>query len=51
VFGLTIENDLAELKRGKHENEEFFARRRQQRFLSLLGEEQQMKFASPVATR
>lgn len=47
MFGKIVEGELNEIKKGRHEKDETFNRRKHQRFLALLGQEHLIKFASP----
>lgn len=50
LFGRAIESELNNLKKGKTEKEETFNRRKHTLFLKLIGQESQIKFASPAIT-
>lgn len=50
-FGVRVESTLEGMKKGQHEKAETFASRKEREFLRLMGQEDQIKYANPVATR
>lgn len=51
AFGSAIESELNDMKQGKTEKPEAFSRRKQVAFLQFLEAEDEIKFASPIATK